>query len=205
MALKVFRQLKHECQDRQMLRHKMQIYKQLGYLYRHLKNHLKATNCFKKFLQLAWFNENLGAELEAYQNLSIDYFYLGSMSKAIFYDEKFKYGDFEGEDSVVRKVAVGIVKNSIESFMAGRQKEKWVNGKMIKTSFDKMPSPSSFGGGIAKKMSMFKKQNENKPAIINRKEYEGVERSLKPFADFRRPDLAYLNFPQVQDYLPKPR
>lgn len=53
----------------------------------------------------------MAAELQAYQNMSVDYFYLGSISKAIFYDDKFKYGDFEGEDSVVRKVAVGIIKN----------------------------------------------------------------------------------------------
>ena len=71
------------------------------------------------------------------------------MQKAVFYDNKFQYGEFEGPDAVVRKVAVGIIKNQIESYKKGRVKEKFINGKMVKTSFNKMPSPSSFGGGIA--------------------------------------------------------
>ncbi len=33
------------------------------------------------------------------------------MQKAMFYDNKFKYGEYEGPDSVVCKVAIGIVKN----------------------------------------------------------------------------------------------
>ena len=86
-------------------------YKQLGYLYRHMHNYKKATDSFKKYLQLAWFNENLDAELEAYHNLAIDYFYLGEMTKATFYDRKFTEGLFEGPSSVVYKVAVNIVKN----------------------------------------------------------------------------------------------
>ena len=49
--------------------------------------------------------------MEAYENLSIDYFYLGAMQKASYYDNKYKYGEFERPDSIVRKVAVGIVKN----------------------------------------------------------------------------------------------
>ena len=55
----------------------MVTYKQLGYVNRLLKRHSKATGCFKKYLQLAWLNDDMGAEMEAYENLSIDYFYLG--------------------------------------------------------------------------------------------------------------------------------
>lgn len=56
-----------------------------------------------------------------------------------------------------------------------------------------MPSPSSFGGGIAKKISLFKKNNENKPVVIDKNAYDSTERSKKPFADFRRADLLHLN------------
>ena len=31
----------------------------------------------------------MGAEMQAYDNLSIDYFYQGMIEKAIFYDNKF--------------------------------------------------------------------------------------------------------------------
>ena len=50
MARIVFTRLKNECQDRMELEHKMTTYKQLGYIYRSLKNYKKATLSFKKFL-----------------------------------------------------------------------------------------------------------------------------------------------------------
>ena len=106
-----------------MFHHKMVTYKQLGYVNRLLKLHRKATDCFKKYLQLAWLNEDMGAEMEAYENLSVDYFYLGAMQKANYYDDKFKYGEFEPKDAVVRKVAVGIIKNQIENDKQGRVKD----------------------------------------------------------------------------------
>ena len=53
----------------------------------------------------------MSAEMEAYQNLSIDNYYMGEMKKAEFYDNKFKYGEFEPKDAVVRKVATGIILN----------------------------------------------------------------------------------------------
>ena len=126
----------------------MMTYKQLGYVYRSLREHEKATNNFKKYLQLAWYNGDMDAEMQAYENLSLDYFYLGSIQKAIFYDTKFKYGEFEGKDSVVRKVAVGIILHQIDKMEKDHTKEKLINGKSVKTIFDRMPSPSSFGGGI---------------------------------------------------------
>ena len=62
----VFKRLKKECELKLMFKHKMITYQQLGYVYRLLKEHLKATNCFKKFLQLAWFTEDMYSELQAY-------------------------------------------------------------------------------------------------------------------------------------------
>lgn len=49
-ALRVFRRLKGECHTKLMLRHKMVTYKQIGYVYRLMKDHLKATNAFKRSL-----------------------------------------------------------------------------------------------------------------------------------------------------------
>mmetsp|Transcript_30832 Transcript_30832/g.40957 ORF Transcript_30832/g.40957 Transcript_30832/m.40957 type:complete len:161 (-) Transcript_30832:486-968(-) len=148
----------------------------------------------------------MGAELEAYQNLSVDYFYMGEMTKANFYDEKFQLGLFEGHDSVVRKVAVGIIKNQIENIRAGRTKEKYVNGKFVKTSFDRMPSPSTFGGGMKIRASNAD-MNDRRPVYenINKADYENVERTQKPFADFQRPELRHLNNPANKDYLKNPK
>ena len=147
----------------------------------------------------------MSAEMEAYHALSIDNYYLGYMKKAEFYDHKFKYGEFEGPSSVVRKVAVGIVKNRIDMVQKGRQREKIIDGKVIKQSFDKMPSPSSFGGGIALKLKMAANDDGSKIIPVNRADYERHPRKEKPFAEFRRPELAHLNISLTKDYLKQPK
>ena len=48
--------------------------------------------------------------MQAYQNVAIDYFYMGKIEKAEFYDNKYKQGGHEGPDSIVRKVAIQKVK-----------------------------------------------------------------------------------------------
>ena len=131
-----------------MLTHKMITYKQLGYIYRLLKQHQKAINCFKKQLQLAWFNDDMIAEMQAYEGLSIDYFYAGSIQKSKYYDNKYKLGEFEGPNAVVRQAAVSLIKNKIEEIKNGtiNRKDKGKQDDKKKTSFDRMPSPSTFGG-----------------------------------------------------------
>ena len=207
MARKVFTKLKYECQDRIQFEHKMITYKQLGYIYRNLKDYQKAVSCFRKYLQLAWFNEDLGAELEAYENLSIDYFYIGLMEKAVFYDKKFQEGIFEKPDSDVRKMAVGMIKNMIVNFKAGRPNGRYVEGKFIKTTFERMPSPSTFGGSLRTKQNIQEQFEDIVPVIdqINKEDFKDAERSEKPYADFKYPELQHMNEPVFRDYLPQPR
>ena len=81
-----------------------------------------------------------------------------------------------------------------------------LNGKVIKTAFDRMPSPSSFGGGI--KLRQNENDEEHRKANINtidRADYEDEERSKKPFADFKRPEFQHLNKPFFKDYLKQPQ
>ena len=154
----------------------MVTYKQLAYVSRLLQMHQKATNNWKKFLQLAWWNDDVNAEMQAYENLAIDNFYLGQMQKSEYYDVKYKQGDSEAPESLVRKVAIQKIKQSIALQMGivsqdHLQKQK---GKVVKNSFDKMPSPSSFGT-ISK---LKEKPNINQ----NDAKYETMDRKLKPFA-----------------------
>ena len=88
----------------------------------------------------------------------------------------------------------------------GRAKDRYVNGKLVKSAFDRMPSPSTFGGGI-KLGQMVDDSDSAKPLIdtIEREKYENVEREKKPFADFMFPELQYMNEPEVRDYLKQPR
>ena len=64
------------------------------------------------------------AEMEAYEGLSIDYFYAGSIQKSKYYDKKYKLGEFEGPNAVVRQAAVSLIKNKIEEIKNGTFKRK---------------------------------------------------------------------------------
>ena len=75
-----------------------------------------------------------------------------------------------------------------------------MNGKVVKTQFDKMPSPSSFGGGIALKLNLAV-DDMPKPIHINKSDYERLPRKEKPFADFRVPELSHMNTPETKEYL----
>ena len=198
-AKQVFLKMKHECEDNTMYKHKMAIYKQLGYVYRLLAQHQKACSCFKKCLQLAWYFDDVSQEMSAYANLAIDNFYLGLMDKAAYYDRKFKNGECEEPQAVIRRAAVGIIKNRIQDKVKGRQNMKRVNGKRIKTGFDKMPSPCSFGGAMSMK---FENTNslggqKKRSSKINKEEYKDCPRQRKPFADFKMEELIHLNIPEV--------
>ena len=53
-----------------------------------LREHTMACFFFKKQLELAWEQNNLQAELSAYDNLSLEYFYLGELEKAHYYHDR---------------------------------------------------------------------------------------------------------------------
>lgn len=76
-ALRVLKSLKNICDDLMHHKHKLTVYNQLGYCYRLIQNFPKAVSCYKKMLQLAWFLNDIDREIEAYNNLCLDYFYLG--------------------------------------------------------------------------------------------------------------------------------
>ena len=119
-AEKVFVDAKHLCEMKLKLHHKMVVYKQLGYIYRLLTKHQKAANCFKKMLQIAWHHDDQKSEMEAYDNIGTEYFYLSNLKKAKFYNDKVVFGDIEGPDSIIRKVAISILKTKIERKVNGQ-------------------------------------------------------------------------------------
>ena len=40
---------------------------------------------------------------------------------------------------------------------------------------------------------------------MNKSDYDSMERSKKPFAEFRMPNLQYMNTPKIKEYLKRPR
>jgi len=49
----------------------------MGKCYQNLKEYRNAIKCFKKVLETAWFIGDINAELDAYGNISLQYFYVG--------------------------------------------------------------------------------------------------------------------------------
>lgn len=60
-------------------------------------------------LYLAWYHDNYVAEMQAYQGISLNYFYLGQLKKAKHYNERVLRGKSENQNSIVRSTAVSIV------------------------------------------------------------------------------------------------
>lgn len=96
-------------------------------------------------LQISWYYNDPVAELQAYDNIGREYFYLSDMTRAKFYNDKVCFGEIEPADSIVRKVSIQIMTTKIERKAAGNYKEEFKNGKKVKNIFERMPSPSGFG------------------------------------------------------------
>ena len=149
-------------------------------------------------LQIAWHYKDAKMELAAYDNIGTEYFYLGNLTKAKYYNDKVCFGEVEPAESIVRKVAVQILETKIER----NENDEAKNGKK-KSIFERMPSPSGFG----QQSNESKDVGRNKinalldeiPPHLLRKKVEGNE--AKQYADFTMPELVHLNKPEFPNYL----
>jgi len=67
-----------------------------------MENHDQALYYLKKQLQLAWYLHSDLNELEAYDSMGIEYYYLGNINKACFYHNRMMAGVMEGDTDVKR-------------------------------------------------------------------------------------------------------
>lgn len=70
-----------------------------------MKEYEKAILCFKKQLQLSWLVDNAEGEMNAYDNMAIQYFYIGDLEKSKYYNDRMCRGKFEARFSIVRKMS----------------------------------------------------------------------------------------------------
>lgn len=63
----------------------MVVYKQAGMIFQHLKDYSRAVIWFKKMLQFAWVTDSFEGEINAYELLALEYFYLGDLDRTKFY------------------------------------------------------------------------------------------------------------------------
>lgn len=60
----------------------MWAYKQMGLQYQKVKDYEKALVCFKTMMHLAWLHDNLEMEMQAYEHVALQYYYLGMIDKS---------------------------------------------------------------------------------------------------------------------------
>ena len=84
-AVRVYEFLRDLTEDTQQNSVAMDVYLQLGKLLQEHGEYEKAIVCFKKLLQIAWYEDNMLMETRAYECLSLQHFYLQQISKANFY------------------------------------------------------------------------------------------------------------------------
>ena len=110
-----------------------------------MKNYDKAVKSFKKMLQLAWQEKDTDMEVQAYDNLSIDYYYSGEIAKANYYNDRIMRGKTENDKSIVKKVSCNL--------LASRREQKSIQAEgNLKFDYNKMemqrlPSPSAISRG----------------------------------------------------------
>ena len=74
----------------------------MGENYNHQKEYQNAIKCYKKILEIAW-DQNLHAEeLEAYDKIGIQYYYLGNLERSRYYNTRMMIGRLEADCSKIR-------------------------------------------------------------------------------------------------------
>jgi len=78
-------------------------YEAIGNSYKFLNQYDKSIKCYKKQIELAWVLNDKESELRAYDNIGIQYFYLGNRDKAKYYHERMICGKVEKPKSEMKE------------------------------------------------------------------------------------------------------
>lgn len=57
-----------------------------------MKEYENAIKCFKKQLEISWSKSDYEGEMNAYDKIAINYFYLSDLEKAKYYQERMMRG-----------------------------------------------------------------------------------------------------------------
>jgi hypothetical protein len=81
---------------------KKQSIRGLARCYQETQSYRIAVRCYKKLLETAWDTCDSEAEIQAYDGLALQYFYLGQVQKTAYYQDRAARGKLEKRDSKVR-------------------------------------------------------------------------------------------------------
>jgi len=78
-AIKAYKALRNYCRVWGLMQQEMWMAEQIGMCYRMLRFHELASDYFKFQLSLAWELNDREAEMKSYDNLAIEYYYIGNI------------------------------------------------------------------------------------------------------------------------------
>ena len=78
-------------------------YEAIGNCYKFLNQYDRSIKCYKKQIELSWVLNDKESELRAYDNIGIQYFYLGNRDKARYYHDRMISGKSEKPKSEMRE------------------------------------------------------------------------------------------------------
>ena len=145
-SLKYYRKAKKLSEKWSRYKEKLLMYQQIGYIFRLLKEHESAIKQFRKMLQLSWQEKDAAMELQAYDSLSVDYYYLGALEKSRYYHDRSVRGKLENDLSVIKKVTCNLLRSRCEQ----RHNEggaKFGDSQKLKSEIQRLPSPSNLSRG----------------------------------------------------------
>lgn len=102
VALRKFKKIKKNCEYERLYRGKLYCYFRIGRIHRLERNYEGALAAYKKMMGLAWVEADVALEARSYEELAVDYFYMGDIAKSEFYYDRFMRGKTENDASAAK-------------------------------------------------------------------------------------------------------
>lgn len=160
--------------------YKMKAYRDLGTCYQLIRRYQIALIYFKKQLELAWYHNNMELELEAYDRIGRQYYYLGNLDKAVYYNNRAWKGIVEPKDSPARLLAA----NTYEARRKPRLNLN-INGVAVRPdsgnssnlSDSELPSPINISTKVGKPQVQYREEQVKLPVL--RQKTGSVQQSVE--------------------------
>lgn len=115
-ALNVLKQMKNIAKTNRKFLHNLKAYKYLGKVFQQIGNFTMAEFYFIKLLQVSWITNKEKYEVQAYDLIGIQNYYMGDLDKAKFFHSKTIGGVIEPKDSEIRKLGISKMVNKMNEF-----------------------------------------------------------------------------------------
>ena len=106
---------------------KLKAYKNIARCYHDARNYQMSIFYTIKMLQCSWRCKSRKFELQAYDFLGMNYYYLGKLKLANYYHEKMMHSKLEANESEIRAIGIEKMSNKIRELQSESKKVKVVN------------------------------------------------------------------------------